>query len=125
MKIYPNLLETVSRALCAEDIKESVHVLTDEQREALQYFIDLLESNRSLWCHSESKGKLHWKTLWLLLQHELPQEEKPGKFICKIHDDLVQGDITDEFWKEYKRFAEIAIASYDKWLEKRKNKLAT
>jgi hypothetical protein len=111
--IKPNLIETVARALCKEDIREGTKNLTNEQYEALTYFINVLNHQRNAWNNEE--GVRHWKELTYLWANE-NREEKPHQFVCSI-----DGDITDGLWKEYKRYAQVAIESYDSWLNFRKN----
>jgi hypothetical protein len=113
-KIKPNLIETVARALCKEDIREGIKNLTNEQYEALTYFINRSNEMRSVW--NTVEGRKHWNELLLLWGYENRETPKQPKFICKI-----DGDNTDGYWEDYKRFAAIAIESYDGWLNFRKN----
>ena len=108
-KIKPNLIETVARALCDEDIKDGIKNLTTEQYEALTYFINRSNEMRSAW--NTVEGKKHWNELLLLWGYENRETSKQPKFICKI-----DGDIADDYWEDYKRFAEKAIEAYDRWL---------
>jgi hypothetical protein len=106
-----NLIETVARAICAEDIQESIKVLSDEQYESLSYFIDFINYRKE---KDNPVFRKHFDELLKLWATESRENNRPI-FMCKIG-----GDITDGFWKDYKRYAEIAIESYDKWLDYKK-----
>lgn len=114
MIIKTNLVETVARALCEEDLKDSLHMLTDKQYEALKYFVPKLEDFGANLRDKIALG--HFIELNGLLISE--QRDKPKMFICNIHNNGPH-DIKDELWEDYKKFAEKAIEAYDEWLDKK------
>ena len=104
--------EQVARALATYDISHYPNILTDEQYKALEHLLKVVRLDFM----KDDKLRESYVELWKLKAAE--ERNKPIVHICKIHKDCFQED--DESWLHYKEYAEIAIESYENWLDKKK-----